>query len=225
MNEIISITCFLFLGGLILLATRYGKAYLFGLSVFITVASNVTVGIQMDAFGLSLSWGVIIYSMIYLITDVLSELYEKNTAYKLAAINLVTQIVLWAYLYMSMLIIPSAGGEAHQSMIELFSTTSRITIAALVASLGAFLDIYLYEYIRSKLSNSKGIFSSLWFRNNASTIVGQTINTTIFFTIALYGVLPNLWQIILGAILIKIIISILDTPFLYLARNIYKKTP
>lgn len=221
MNLILAITTFLFSVFLVMLATRFGKKYLFAFSAFIIVATNATIGIQVDIFGFSLSWAVILYSMIYLITDILSEFYEKNTSYKLAISNLIVQIFFWIYIiFLSFPIEPSAGLEAHQSLKILYSIAPRITIAAIIASCGAFFDIFIYELIMRKFRPKKGVRGTLWFRNNISTILGQTLNTVLFFTIALYGVLPNLFQIVLFAIFMKILIALLDTPFLYLARLI-----
>lgn len=223
MNELLAIGSFVLLGISILVAARLGQIYLFVLSAFIIVVSNVTVGIQVDVFGVSISWAVIIYSLVYLITDILSEFYEKNAAYKLAACNVAIQILFWGYLFISMPVVPSAGAGAFESMQTLFATTPRVTIAALVAAIGAFVDIWFYEWLRDRFRKSKDEAAPyLWFRNNLSTWIGQSVNTALFFTIALYGVLPNLGSIILSAIAIKVAIAILDTPILYAAKRVWR---
>lgn len=220
MNLMLAIITFLFSACIVLLATRLGKRYLFVLSAFIIVATNATIGIQVDIFGFSFSWAIILYSMIYLITDVLSEFYEKNAAYKLAISNVLVQVLFWVYVFLSIPIIPSAGKEAYDSMVTLYSITPRITLAAFVASLGAFFDIFIYESLMKKFKDKKGFLAAIWFRNNLSTFVGQFANTVLFFTIALYGVLPNLIQIIIFAMIMKAIIAAIDTPFLYIAKRI-----
>lgn len=222
MNEIVAISTFTLLCFAIAYAARYGLKHLYVMSVFIILASNVTVGIQVDMFGVAVSLGVIIYSIIYLVTDVVSEFFEENEAYKLALTNVVVQIMFWLYIFLSIQTTPSGGEAAYGAMDTLFSSTARITVAALVASLGAFADIWFYEWLLGK-SRKKAESShapGLWFRNMASTFFGQSINTAIFFTIALYGVVPNLISIIVSAIAIKWAIGILDTPFLYWARKI-----
>ncbi len=223
MNEISAIITFLLLGTLILLTSKFGKIYLYVLSSFFIITSNITVGIQVDVFGLSISWAVIIYSMVYLATDVLSEFHEKNAAYKLALNNIMVQVLFWIYILISLQVTPSGGESAYKMMEGLFSTTPRITIAALVASLGAFFDIFIYERIKSFFANKKNIFAQLWLRNNISTILGQSLNTILFFLIALYGVIPNIWEVIIGALIVKAIVASLDTPFMYVAKWIYRK--
>lgn len=214
MNELLALTCFLAAGIIIVICARFGKTFLYVISTLIIISTNATVGIQVDVFGWSLSWAVILYSMVYLITDILSEFFEKNSAYKLAASNLSVQIIFWAYVLITTPVSPSFGNETYEAMMKLFSTTPRITIAAIAASGGAFLDIFIYEKIK-KMTKGK----HLWFRNNISTMVGQSVNTFLFFVIALYGVLPNIWEIILFAIAVKIMIAAFDTPILYFTRR------
>jgi len=222
MNEIIALSTFVLLCFSVTYASKLGLKHLYVLSVFIIIASNITVAIQIDVFGVAISLGVIIYSIIYLVTDVVSEFYEENEAYKLALTNVVIQVMLWIYVFLSINTIPSGGQEAYDAMESMFSTTARITTAALVASLGAFADIWFYEWLlkRSRRKNSGNASTGLWFRNVTSTFLGQSINTAIFFTIALYGLVPNLLSIILSAIAIKWAIAVLDTPFLYWAHKI-----
>ncbi|MDL1979756.1 MAG: queuosine precursor transporter [Deltaproteobacteria bacterium] len=222
MNEIVALSTFALLCFAVAYAARLGLKHLYVLSVFIILASNVTVGIQVDMFGTAVSLGVIIYSIIYLVTDVVSEFFEENEAYKLAITNVVVQIMFWVYMFLSINTIPSGGETAYEAMEALFSTTARITVAALVASLGAFGDIWFYEWLlgKSRKKSKNDVTPGLWFRNMASTFFGQSINTAVFFTIALYGVVPNLLSIVLSAIAIKWAIAVLDTPFLYWARRI-----
>lgn len=222
MNELIAISTFVLLCFAVAYAARFGLKYLYVLSVFIILASNVTVGIQVNMFGVAVSLGVIIYSIIYLVTDVVSEFFEENEAYKLAITNVVVQVMFWVYIFLSVNTTPSGGEAAFGAMETLFTASARITVAALVASLGAFADIWFYEWMlkRSKNDEEQSLSSNLWFRNISSTFLGQSINTALFFTIALYGVVPNLLSIILSAIAIKWVIGILDTPFLYWSGRI-----
>ncbi|MCZ6837174.1 MAG: queuosine precursor transporter [Planctomycetota bacterium] len=220
-NEIIAIMTFLILGILTLACTRLGIKYLFILSTSIIIISNVTVQMNVEVWGIGISWAVIIYSMVYLITDILSECYERSLAYKLAASNLAVQIFLWVYVWSSLQVVPKAESvEIYETMQNLFGSTARITFAAIVASAGTFLDIWVYEFIKKKSTGK--IMSKLWIRNNISTVIGQSANTALFFTLALYGVVPNpaLVSIVVSAVVIKVVIAACDTPFIYLARRI-----
>ena len=57
----------------------------------------------------------------------------------------------------------------------------------------------------------------LWLRNNGSTVVSQLLDTAIFYGIAFYGIVPgwDLVQLIIAAYCLKIVIALVDTPFVY----------
>ncbi|MFH1091986.1 MAG: queuosine precursor transporter, partial [Pseudomonadota bacterium] len=60
----------------------------------------------------------------------------------------------------------------------------------------------------------------LWLRNNASTMVSQALDSVIFCTIAFWGVFPpdTFLQILITTYVLKFIIAVADTPFIYLAK-------
>jgi hypothetical protein len=62
-------------------------------------------------------------------------------------------------------------------------------------------------------------------RNNASTMVSQLIDTVLFITIAFYGTpgFPIL-TVIKGQYILKLLIAVLDTPFIYLSRWVYQRS-
>ena len=65
----------------------------------------------------------------------------------------------------------------------------------------------------------------LWLRIISSTIVGQFINTAVFYAVALGGVLPNneLVKGILAGWIIKTAIEVLFTPVTYFIMHKVKK--
>lgn len=219
-SGILAFATFFLLGALVLICTRLGKTYLYCCTVGYILVSNITVTKQVEFFGFATSLGVIIYSLVYLATDICSEYGEEGDSYRLAISNLVAQIIFFAYIFLS---IRTPAGEfdtAHSQINALFSITPRITIAAIVAALGAFVDIYVYEFLKKKTGLG---FFMVGLRNNSSTMVGQIINTVIFFTVAFYNVIPNLMEIIITAAVVKIIIALIDTPFIWLARYFLPK--
>ena len=62
----------------------------------------------------------------------------------------------------------------------------------------------------------------LWLRNNVSTIVSQILNSTIFISVAFAGIFSwaEIGSLILGQVLFKITVAVLDTPAVYLLRNV-----
>ena len=62
----------------------------------------------------------------------------------------------------------------------------------------------------------------LWLRNNLSTMVSQLIDSSIFCTIAFWGVLPVelFTEILISTYVIKFVVAAVDTPFMYLGRRL-----
>jgi uncharacterized integral membrane protein (TIGR00697 family) len=100
--------------------------------------------------------------------------------------------------------------EFSEMFAKVLALTPRITIASFVAYLlSQHHDIWAFHFWRKK-TNGK----YLWLRNNASTIVSQLLDTVVFTFIAFYGVLP-IAPLILGTWVVKILIALVDTPFIY----------
>ena len=78
-------------------------------------------------------------------------------------------------------------------------------------------DFKIREFLQKK-------FNKLWLSNTASTSIGQTVDTLIFVTIAFAGLLPGIeiFEIIVTMIIVKLLIAICDTPFIYIADRIKK---
>lgn len=57
----------------------------------------------------------------------------------------------------------------------------------------------------------------LWLRNNGSTAASQLLDTAIFYGIAFFGIVPlaDLIQLIIATYLLKVVIALIDTPFVY----------
>ena len=111
--------------------------------------------------------------------------------------------------------------ENQEAFVSALGNTWRIVVASLLTYLvSQNHDVWAYDFWKRK---TKGKY--LWIRNNASTIVSQAIDTNLFVILAFYGTLPLtvLWNIIVGSFIIKVVIAIFDTPFLYVAKWYFKK--
>ena len=218
-NEALLLITFVFLGTILLFCLKMGRVYVFAFSVSCIIVSNITVVKQVEIFGLSTSLGVVIYSLVYLATDICSEYGKKNDAYRVVLANIGAQIAFFIYIYLSIQTPAHADLDTASPLIsQLFTTTPRITVAAIIAAIGAFVDVWIYEWLKRQLDQRelKGVVAVL-IRNNLSTITGQAVNTALFFFIAFYGVFDGLLQVIGTALIVKVIIAFLDSPFLLLA--------
>lgn len=224
-NLMVGVASFAVFIFVVLGAARMGKAYLFGLSIAFILMSNITVQMNVEiAPGIVISWAIIIYSLVYLITDFVIEFYGRNEAFKLAAANLAVQYILWIYVWLSLMVSPASTGSSpavYATMSTLFGTTTQITLAASIGALGPFSDILITGRLRTYLKTRR-LFRheilNLIARTKLSTLLGELVNTVFFFCIALIGTgvtTQALVSIIVSAILVKWATAVLDAPFLY----------
>ena len=217
MSELYCLIAFFLMCFALIGCVYLGRTAIFVFTVGCILVSNVTVTKQVEFLGLTTSLGVFIFSVTYLANDILTEYWGRREALKLVASNLAAQVAFMAYATVSIWTPAASTDEASPAIVNLFTVTPRITAAAIISAVGGFVCVSIFSYLKAK--HRKGWFA-LAIRNGVSTILGNWVNTVVFFTIAFYGILPEgvLLQIILSAILAKFTVGILDTPFMFLAR-------
>ncbi|MGL5984708.1 MAG: queuosine precursor transporter, partial [Cetobacterium sp.] len=105
------------------------------------------------------------------------------------------------------------------------NTPRFMVVGIIVFVIAQYLDVFLYHFIWEKTKKySKNDFSTLWIRNNLSTLISQLINCFLFSVLAFYGVLnyKEIFNIFYASYLIFIFTSILDTPIVYLCKKLKK---
>ena len=181
---------------------------------------------DMQVFGVDLfilSVGILPYPITFLITDLISEIYGKQKANQMVTVGIfasIFSIIIISVADSLPAIVDSPVGDV------LFSKVFGSTIIAVFASmitylLAQFIDIRIYHFWKN-LTNGR----MLWLRNNFSTFFSQFVDTfTITFLLCLFEVLK--WDqftgLLISGFLFKILIALIDTPFLYLGVYLFRK--
>jgi uncharacterized integral membrane protein (TIGR00697 family) len=197
----------------------FGKSGLFIWIAISSIIANIQVNKSIELFGLTATLGNSVYGSIFLATDILNEKYGAKEANRSVIFGFSSSIVMLVTMSLSLLFIPSVNDYAQDSLTTLFNPAIRIVLGSLLAYLVAqFLDIKLFNVIKKKLPSNK----YMWVRNNVSTILSQGVDTLIFVTIAFLFVYEAsvLLQIYASTFILKVIIALIDTPFLYIAKKI-----
>ncbi len=196
-----------------ILATRYGSSVIIGLYASLVVMAQIFAS-KLVLFG---PWpvpaGVIVYTISFLVTDVLSEFYSKKEALKAVVCGFIGSIIL--VLGLQIVIAwpaPEFWGK-QEALVLVLGSTWRIVLGSLLSYVcSQNWDVLMYHFIMDRTNRKH-----LWLRNNVSTMTSQFIDTVVFSTVAFLGVLP--WNVIggmiIGQYIVKVIIALLDTPFLY----------
>lgn len=207
----------------VVLAYKYlGKKGLFAWIAVATILANIEVMVLVEAFGIEMTLGNILFASIFLATDVLSENFGESEAKKAVVIGIASSIVFAIISFSWKIYIPSSNDVNWLSISEIFSKTPRIVLASIVVyAVVQYLDVCLYHKIWNITSRNADSRSGLWIRNNAATIISQIINAILYNIFAFAGVYPTktLVSIIVSNVLVYIVTSVADTPFLYIARS------
>ena len=204
---------------------KFGKIGLYIWIPVSTIIANIQVVLLVDIFGFGTTLGNILYAGGFLVTDILAENYGRKHAQKAVYIGFFSLIALTSIMQIAVSFTPTNVEEAillFDGVKRMFDFMPRIAIASLVAYLvSQSHDIWAYEFWKSKYTAPKYI----WIRNNASTMVSQIIDNAIFTMIAFYGVYPKevLIEIFLTTYLMKFLVAVCDTPFVYMAHYLKKK--
>ncbi|PKL13672.1 MAG: hypothetical protein CVV52_05005 [Spirochaetae bacterium HGW-Spirochaetae-8] len=196
-----------------------------GLYIWIPISvmlANIQVTKTVVLFGLEATLGNIVYATSFLATDILSECYGKKEAARAVGIGFFSLVVMTVVMNVAILFQPAPSDFVQESMQTIFGLMPRIAFASLCAYfVSQTHDIWAFEFWR-RLRPGR---NWLWLRNNASTAVSQLMDTLLFTVIAFWGVFPwqVLWQIMLTTYLLKWVVAVFDTPFMYLARNWHEK--
>lgn len=225
MNELfLVITLLVSFGGTILFLKVFGKGGLFAWIGICTVFANIEVPIIVHAFGMEQTLGNTLFAATFLATDILSEIYGKKEATKGVLAGVFTSLCFIILSFMWVRYTPSANDFASPYVVGLFSNTPRMLLSSLIAYvISEFVDVSLYHTWWNLTEKKTGSHTKmLWFRNNFSTLISQFVNIVLFNFGAFLGLQPfsELLAITGSCYIIYIVTSLLDTPFIYLARKI-----
>lgn len=227
LNEVLLILSVVIIYGSELVFFRlFGKQGLFCFTAIATIAANIEVLIVVNAFGMEMTLGNVLFASTFLVTDIISELYGKKDATKAVNIGIATSIVFMIFSQWWLLYTPAESDFAMEAMKIIFSNTTRVIIASMVTYfIVQRFDVWAYhkwwEFTTKKFGDEKKF---LWLRNNGSTIISQLLNTVLFTVGAFGGIYrtDTLVNICISTYIIYIVTSLVDTPFIYVARKIGK---
>lgn len=204
---------------LLIMYKFFGKAGLFAWVAISTILANIQVTKTIEIIGLTATLGNSLYASTFLATDILNEKYGKKDAQKAVWLGFFSLLIMIIAMQFGMHFIPAESDFADPSLHTIFGLVPQIAIASMVAYLTAqHLDVWIFSALRKLFPTD----NQFWIRNNGSTLISQLLDTLIFTSIAFFGVYSfDVWiQIFLSTYILKFIVSVLDTPFGYIAKVI-----
>jgi uncharacterized integral membrane protein (TIGR00697 family) len=203
---------------------RVFKYYDLVMALFVTIllCSNVIGAAKVaTVWGYTFGAGVLFFPISYIFNDVLTEVYGYARARK----------VVWAGFgaiifasFMSWVIVtlpPAAGWNDQRAYETVFGQTPRIVFASLTAFfVGEFANSYVLAKMKVQTNGRH-----LWARTIGSTIVGEGIDSLVFYPAAFYGTWDNalLMQVMMSNYFIKVLWEALITPVTYQVVGFLKR--
>lgn len=228
MNEVLLIAQLVVFYTMVIVAYKlFGKTGLMCWTVLATIAANIEVLIAIEAYGMDMTLGNILFATTFVVTDILSEVAGKKYATKAVNIGIATSITFIIVSQSWLLFTPSVEDFVMPSIKTIFSNTPRLMLVSLtVYAIVQRLDVFLYhkwwDFTSKKFGDSR---KYLWLRNNGSTLISQMMNSVLFTFGAFYGVFSTsaLIGMISSGFIIFLVTSVADTPVVYICRRIHEK--
>ncbi len=206
-----------------------------GVKIF---AVEPTVGIDSlnwNLFGhqgsLSLSAGVLLWPVVFIMTDIINEYYGKRGVKMLSYIGVGMISYAFIMIYAAIHLVPAdfwIGSYTEQGVpnmqtafAAIFGQGAWIIVASIIAFLvGQVIDAMVFHQLRKMTNNEK-----VWLRATGSTIISQFIDSFLVLYIA-FVLGPPQWPISLflavGVVnyAYKFLVAVFLTPVIYLGHNL-----
>ena len=128
------------------------------------------------------SVGLLPYPITFIVTDITSEIYGKRKANDVVTTGLIASLFMLLIVTISDIIPSAPFGIGSEIFSKVFGLSSAAVFASMLAYLFAqYIDVRVYHFWK-KLTNGK----HLWFRNNASTMFSQFIDTFVVLALLFY---------------------------------------
>ena len=173
------------------------------LMALVVALSNYLVQFPVNYLGFQdlLTYGAFSYPVAFLITDLSNRRYGKNTAKKVVYLGFALGVFLTLYF-----------STNYSDLISI-----RIAIGSGTAFLVAqLIDVNIFDRLRKKI----------WFAAPlASSLIGSTIDTFLFFSISFYGTGINWISLSFGDLFVKIFVALaMLIPFRLLLSHIHENS-
>lgn len=218
MNELIFILQAITVAGAVLIALRIGSAALITLAAVQAICANFFVlkQINLCSYNATASDAYAIGGLLAL--NVLQEYYGPAIARRAIGISFGCMVLFMLVSQLHLAYMPSTLDTLHPAYCALLAHTPRIIVASFVTyGLMQLFDAGLYSLLKRVSSGRLYLL-----RNYASVLISQLGDTILFSFLGLYGIVDNLFDVIIISYSIKLLVTLCATPFLLLTRAIKK---
>jgi len=184
-------------------------------SNFIGAAKQATVSLPLIG-AVTFSAGVLFFPISYIFGDILTEVYgygrDRRVVWAGFGALVFASVMAW-----TVISLPPAASDfmkTYQTNLEgVFGNSWRIALGSMIAFwCGSFSNSYVLAKMKLRTGGRW-----LWTRTIGSTVVGEAVDTSLFYVIAFYGIwaTPDLVKIAITQYVLKTSWEIVMTPVTY----------
>ncbi len=189
------------------------RIILIGLYIACELIANVTASKPVQLGGIVVPAAIFIYTLTFTLIDLINESLGKEGARKVILTAFLANLLLAAYVQLAVMLPPAAFYSGQEAFSGVLGSTSRIVFASLTAYLiSSLIDAEIFSFWRARVQRLK------WTRVLVSNAISTWVDSVIFITLAFYGTMP-VWILIKGQYVIKMAITLLSLPLIYLVKS------
>ena len=149
------------------------------------IISNILAAKTFSFYDIILPCGVVIFPIVYIVGDVLTEIYgfklAKRTIYLGFVMSLMAVIA-----YQIAIFLPGTDIQQFNAFAIVLGSTPRILVASFISYLvGSYVNAYFMKVLKERYTDY------LFARCSISTLFGEGLDAILFISIAFAGTMPN----------------------------------
>lgn len=187
-------------------------------TIFVTslVIANVVSAKVLQLGPLQVPGAALCYCITFLCTDIIGEIWGKEEASRTVKYGFICQCMASLLILLTQYLpVAPYAQNVSDAYVTLLGTNWRFFLASMTGYLvSQSWDVWVFHKLKDRDHSKRK-----WLRNNLSTMTSQFLDTIIFIGIAFYGVVPNIWVMIISQYLLKLVLALLDTPIFYLCTR------
>lgn len=202
-------------------------------AVFITalLTSNLVAIKTTTLFGATIGVGIFVFPISYIFGDILTEVYGYQRSRRVIWMGFASAGLAALIFFLCDLAPPAPGFKQQEAFHTILGQTPYVLVASLIAY---FVGEFCNSYVMAKMKIWSG-GKALWKRTIGSTIVGEGVDSLLFYPLA-FAILPLLlgfhkqtwswnmvFQVMVANYVLKVLIEILFTPITYVLVDFLKR--
>ena len=147
--------------------------------------SNILASKTFSLYDIILPCGVVIFPIVYIVGDVLTEIYGFALAKRTIILGFIINVIA-IVAYQIAIFLPGTDPVSSHAFSIILGSTPRILIASFISYLiGSYVNAYFMKVLKERYTDY------LFARCSISTLFGEGLDAILFISIAFAGTMPN----------------------------------